>query len=459
MNKPFIALLTDFVDANGKKILDQPDRFKSLFLDFSQNQYRAEVQIFSQFLASKQAQELKNADDVDTPFLKGIVDRFYQTHFFDKDKCTLLVMAYAWFLGLIDKKTFEAWVGGDGKPEAERASQAPVRQQEQIVSTTVEEPAAAAVHDMPPAAQPTKPAVPVHWVAAVVLIIVALLVVGGVIFDQRRSAAETQRAYAYELEALRQEAEAQQQREAEQRRQQHLPSEDFVRINGGTFTMGSPAHEAGHNNDEGPQHQVTVSAFYMGKYAVMQNEYQQIAGTNPSHFKGYSLPVEQVTWFDAIEYCNKRSQKEGLIPAYTRSGDNVTWNRNANGYRLPTEAEWEYACRAGTTTAYNTGASINNNTGWYNANSNGQIQPVGQKPANAWGLYDMHGNVWEWCWDWYGSYSSGAQTDPVGASSGSFRVYRGGGWSNSAGLLRSAYRLYYYTNYQISNVGFRMVRP
>ena len=233
---------------------------------------------------------------------------------------------------------------------------------------------------------------------------------------------------------------------------------DFVRINGGTFTMGSPAHEAGHSEDEGPQHQVTVNSFYMGKYEVTQNEYQHIMGTNPSNFKGYSLPVEQVSWFDAIEYCNKRSQREGLMPAYTRSGDNVTWNRNANGYRLPTEAEWEYACRAGTTTAYNTGASINNNTGWYNANSNGSTQPVGQKPANAWGLYDMHGNVWEWCWDWFGGYASGAQTDPTGVSSESFRVFHGGGWNDSAVHLRSASRAADAPTSRFLNYGFRLVR-
>ena len=126
---------------------------------------------------------------------------------------------------------------------------------------------------------------------------------------------------------------------------------------------------------------------------------------------------------------------------------------------MPTEAEWEYACRAGTTTAYNTGASIIDNTGWYEANSDKKTHPVGQKPANAWGLYDMHGNVWEWCWDWYGNYSSGAQTDPVGASSGSFRVFRGGSWFTSAQFARSALR---YIDFPFSRnflLGFRVLRP
>ena len=237
---------------------------------------------------------------------------------------------------------------------------------------------------------------------------------------------------------------------------------NMVRVEGGTFQMGSPSSEPGRFNDEGPQHQVTVSSFYMGKYEVTQKEYQEVMGTNPSSFKGDNLPVECVSWFDAVEYCNALSRKEGLTPAYTisGSGDNrtVTWNRSANGYRLPTEAEWEYACRAGTTTAYNTGVNINNNTGWYEDNSAGSTQEAGQKPANAWGLYDMHGNVWEWCWDWYGDYTSGTQTDPVGASSGSYRMDRGGGWDDSARYVRSACRGYSTPSIRIYNLGFRLAR-
>jgi formylglycine-generating enzyme required for sulfatase activity len=168
--------------------------------------------------------------------------------------------------------------------------------------------------------------------------------------------------------------------------------------------------------------------------------------------------VECVSWYDAIEYCNKRSQREGLTPAYTINGTNVTWNRSANGYRLPTEAEWEYACRAGTTTAYNTGASITDNMGWYRENSGDTTHPVGQKPANAWGLYDMHGNVREWCWDWYGDYSDEAQTDPMGAPSGSDRVPRGGSWYNSAQYVRSASRNYYSLSDRDYGLGFRVAR-
>jgi len=239
--------------------------------------------------------------------------------------------------------------------------------------------------------------------------------------------------------------------------------------------MGSPATEPSREDREGPQHQVTVSSFYMGKYEVTQREWYDVMGTSVRqqrdkadkpwsiYDEGNNYPMYYVNWFEAVEYCNKRSQREGLTPAYTisGSGDNrtVTWNRNAAGYRLPTEAEWEYACRAGTTTAYNTGASISNDTGWYYANSGYTTHPVGQKPANRWGLHDMHGNVWEWCWDWYGSYSSGAQTDPTGASSGPFRVLRGGSWSNSAESVRSALRDSSYPDYRSFYIGFRLVRP
>jgi formylglycine-generating enzyme required for sulfatase activity len=226
--------------------------------------------------------------------------------------------------------------------------------------------------------------------------------------------------------------------------------------------MGSPTNEPGRESNE-VQHQVTVGSFYMGKYEVTQKEYQEVMGTNPSNFKGDNLPVEYVSWYDAVEYCNRRSQKEGLTPAYTISGSEnnrtIAWNWNANGYRLPTEAEWEYVCRAGTTTAYNTGASISDSTGWYGANSRDKTHPVGQKPDNRWGLYDMHGNVWEWCWDWYEGYSIAAQTNPAGAVSGTSRVLRGGSWYNPAGGVRSAYRSNGDPHDRGDNIGFRLVRP
>jgi formylglycine-generating enzyme required for sulfatase activity len=241
----------------------------------------------------------------------------------------------------------------------------------------------------------------------------------------------------------------------------------MVRIDGGTFTMGSPASESDRRDDETP-HQVQVSDFSIGKYEVTQKEYEEVMGTNPSEFKGNSLPVEQVSWFDAIEYCNKRSLMEKLTPAYTvnGSGDNqiVTWNREANGYRLPTEAEWEYACRAGTTSPYSSGDSVDS-AGWYDENSGETTHPVGRKKANAWGLYDMHGNVYEWCWDWYEKYPDGAQMDPSGATSGSIhvprgiRVLRGGSWNDDARRLRSANRGNYPPLAGDYDIGFRLVRP
>ena len=233
---------------------------------------------------------------------------------------------------------------------------------------------------------------------------------------------------------------------------------DMVLINGGTFTMGSPDDEPGRRDDEGPQHQVTVCSFYMGKYSVTQADYQEVMGVNPSHFNGDNLPVESVSWYNAVEYCNRLSQREGLTPAYTVKGENVKWNRNTNGYRLPTEAEWEYACRAGTSTRYYSGISVDN-AGWHNGNSDKQTHPVGEKQGNAWGLYDMHGNVWEWCGDWYGEYSNGAQTDPLGASSGTNRMVRGGSWYCNARLLRSAYRRYNTPASRHSHIGFRVAAP
>lgn len=136
----------------------------------------------------------------------------------------------------------------------------------------------------------------------------------------------------------------------------HLP-EEFVLVQGGTFQMGSPDEEAWRSEDE-VRHTVTVSDFYMSAYELKQAEYQEVTGENPSSFSGEDLPVENISWLDAVSYCNARSEREGLTPAYTVDGPDVTWDRSADGYRLPTEAEWEYACRAGTTTPFNTETSI-----------------------------------------------------------------------------------------------------
>jgi len=264
--------------------------------------------------------------------------------------------------------------------------------------------------------------------------------------------------------------------------------EGFVYIAPGTFTMGSPAAEANRWNTE-TQHTVTLTrGFYMGKHEVTQELYQEVMGANPSYFDGSAgkepaegeaqakRPVENVSWYDAIVFCNKLSERDNLTPVYSihgstdpaawgsaPAGSDSAWNAvaadwGANGYRLPTEAEWEYACRAGTTTAYNTGAAVSDAAAWYAANSDMKTHEVGKKLPNARGLYDMHGNVWEWVWDWSGAYPAGSVTDPAGPESGSFRVLCGGGWCHDARRLRSAYRGGSYPHSRRSVIGFRVVR-
>ena len=245
---------------------------------------------------------------------------------------------------------------------------------------------------------------------------------------------------------------------------------EMVAIPGGTFTMGSPAVEEGRDNDE-LQHQVTVSSFKMGKYEVTQAEYYEVMGVNPSRFKGSGYtpagtevqgrrPVENVSWLDAVKFCNALSEKEGRTKAYTINGDTVTMNSGANGYRLPTEAEWEYACRAGTATTWSFGndASAAGDYAWTGENSNEMTHQVGLKKANQWGLYDMYGNVFELCWDLYGDYTGEAQTDPNGVASGSRRVIRGGSWYYPSAYSRSAFRNYFSSGY-LDNLGFRVVCP
>jgi formylglycine-generating enzyme required for sulfatase activity len=231
-----------------------------------------------------------------------------------------------------------------------------------------------------------------------------------------------------------------------------------------TFNMGSPESELGRFKDE-KLHKVTLTkSLYMGKYEVTQGQWKALMGSNPSYFKGEDLPVERVSWFDAVNFCNKLSDSNGRTRAYTINDENVTWNQNANGYRLPTEAEWEYACRAGSSTAFYNG-SITNRGGdpncdkiaWYTNYSSSTTHAVGGKTPNAWGLYDMSGNVWEWCWDWYGIYQ-GDVTDPIGDGSGSYRVGQGGGWNSSALNCRSANRCNLDPSYRTSSLGFRIAR-
>jgi len=232
---------------------------------------------------------------------------------------------------------------------------------------------------------------------------------------------------------------------------------NMVWVEGGTFMMGS---DVGEDWDK-PVHRVTVKGFYISKYQVTQAEWTAVMGNNPSNFKGDNLPVEQVSWLDAIEFCNRLSEKEGLTPCYRSSGSNITCDWNANGYRLPTEAEWEYAANGGSNVFLVTAYAGSNNAdavAWYYENSENKTHPVGTKTPNGLGLYDMSGNVWEWCWDWYVAYSSGVQTDPRGASSGINRVMRGGSWRHPAKFGRSAGRYNHPPSYRLSYNGFRIVR-
>lgn len=229
----------------------------------------------------------------------------------------------------------------------------------------------------------------------------------------------------------------------------------MVYVEGGTFSMGNSSGE----KDEKPVHSVTLSSFYMCDHEVTQAEYKAVTGKNPSYFSGNNKPVEQVSWFNAIEYCNALSRKEGLTPCYTEKDGAYTCNFNANGYRLPTEAEWEYAARGGNKSKdYKySGASTAGNVAWSKDNST-STHDVKSKTANELGLYDMSGNVSEWCWDWYGSYGSASATNPKGASSGQYRVRRGGSWSDASTATSVTYRDGNSPNCTANNRGFRVVR-
>lgn len=213
---------------------------------------------------------------------------------------------------------------------------------------------------------------------------------------------------------------------------------EMIEIPAGTFRMGSSAGE----DDETPVREVAVDAFLMDRYEVTQREFEDMMGRNPSKSKGPERPVEQASWLAAARYCNARSMREGLNPCY--DPDTLACDFSADGYRLPTEAEWEYACRAGTATDYSFGSSASDlgRHGWFRENSGGETHPVGGKRPNPWGLYDMHGNVAEWCHDHYDEdyYAEGVTDNPRGPEGGDERVLRGGSWNHSADLCRSAAR-------------------
>jgi formylglycine-generating enzyme required for sulfatase activity len=259
---------------------------------------------------------------------------------------------------------------------------------------------------------------------------------------------------------------------------------DMIPIPAGTFQMGSD--DSVDFLGAQPVHSVTLGAFTMSSTLVTQEQYQAVMGSNPSHFNsGTTRPVEQVNWWDAVWFCNKLSKLVGLDTVYTYTGiyhysgtfrwdtlTSVAIDYTKNGYRLPTEAEFEYAYRAGTMTDYYWGRNypppttadtfaMDSNAVWYYNSPNG-TQPVATKKPNAWGLYDMAGNVWEWCNDWLCDYSSSAQTNPSGPASGSYRVLRGGSWNgsyyDSANGLCAANRIWYAPICWDYCFGFRVVR-
>ena len=266
-----------------------------------------------------------------------------------------------------------------------------------------------------------------------------------------------------------------------------------------------------------PQHEVTITkGFYMGKYLITQSQYKEVMGYNRSSFitaptgeNKFRLPVENVSWYEVLVFCNRLSVRDGYTPAFellkigntwpdgwhnnttlwpsdwdtntaywsvdpndwgpvpkvmNKTWDNVRMVNGSTGYRLPTEAQWEYACRAGTTTAFNTESNTENfDTGWFWDNSKSRTHQVGLKPPNRWGLYDMHGNLYEWCWDWYlTGYTSCDDPciDPLGPETGAQRIERGGNWKFPAYRMHSGYRLYFSpSHYDKDDVGFRLIRP
>ena len=236
-------------------------------------------------------------------------------------------------------------------------------------------------------------------------------------------------------------------------------------IRGGLFMMGSPGSDKNGRSNERPVHQVHISPFALSKYLVTQKQWQTIMGTNTSHPKygiGDDLPVAMVTWMDAICFLNKLSERAGLKPCYRVSDSGVRWDRSCDGYRLPTEAEWEYACRAGTETPYSFGNSRAKLThyAWYQRNSRNKIHPVGLKHPNDWGLHDMLGNVWEWVWDLYSKtyLSVEDQRDPSGPPRGDRHVLRGGSSAHGGRVMRSAYRISYGPGVWNEAIGFRCAR-
>lgn len=254
---------------------------------------------------------------------------------------------------------------------------------------------------------------------------------------------------------------------------------DLLLIEGGQFRMGSSENDPDARTSEKPAHEVQISSFYLGRFPATQELWEAVMGKNPSEFKGERRPVEQVSWYDAVVFCNRLSEMDQLQPCYYADAGmkqvfgktgasnwelpnkgEVCWDQTADGYRLPTEAEWEYAARGGAQSeGYRyAGSDKLKQVGWYDGNNGEETREVGLLYSNELGLFDMSGNVWEWCWDWYGAYSKEPQDNPTGPDSGSFRVFRGGSWLSRATFARCSDRRNYTLDRRYSGLGFRLAR-
>jgi formylglycine-generating enzyme required for sulfatase activity len=236
---------------------------------------------------------------------------------------------------------------------------------------------------------------------------------------------------------------------------------DMVYVEGGTFTMGDPKAKAGALEE--PAHPVTVASFYLGKFEVTQKIWEEVMGYNNSHWKGDDLPIQGVSYYECLDFCNKLSLMEGLTPCYSGKKSYTTCDWSANGYRMPTEAEWEFACKGGTQSKNYSYSGSNNidAVAWYKTNSGKMAHPVGQKQANELGIYDMSGNLGEWCWDWMDPnyFKKEPMDNPRGAKLGIFHLVRGGSWNSKEKFCHVAKRDSFEPDHRYSREkGFRLCR-
>lgn len=232
---------------------------------------------------------------------------------------------------------------------------------------------------------------------------------------------------------------------------------DMVLVEGGRFLMGSNDGQP----DEQPVHPVELDGFLISRHEISQARWQRVMNSNPSEFKEENRPVETVSWFDAVKYCNRLSLLAKRQPAYDIKGQQVALFPGANGYRLPTEAQWEFAARGGNKSRGYTWAGSPNpaKVAWYEGNSAGSTHAVGLREPNELGIFDMSGNVWEWVEDWYAPYQPAPVRNPQGPRNGEYRVYRGGSWFYLASMTTVSYRRWAYPGLVQSNIGFRVVLP